>query len=207
MTEKLKECPFCGSAAILQDGGGKYYVVCSSVDCFCAVGEGYDRDAMPDHVFDTPEAATTAWNARAAASTDNTKLADEIQARLRDNDPEHICLGAEEWRTILAALRQPSAAAWRPIDDGAKSGEWIILWVPGHGHCRARWNHQYDAFLSHNSGKIITMMTHWRVDLPAPPAEENGKWRSAHIAAAECLLSNILTPSAVASVEFSMSAD
>ena len=76
----------------------------------------------------------------------------------------------------FTALRRPQQPAdWRPIDDAAKSGEWIILWVPGHGHCLARWSHQYNAFLSHSSGKIITMMTHWRVDLPAPPAEENGK--------------------------------
>ncbi|MDE2104449.1 MAG: Lar family restriction alleviation protein, partial [Patescibacteria group bacterium] len=68
MTEELKPCPFCGSAAIVrpeEEEGCGFYVCCSSPDCFCCIGEGYDRSAMPEHSFAAREDAIAAWNRRA----------------------------------------------------------------------------------------------------------------------------------------------
>lgn len=61
----LLPCPFCGRGALLQEGDGKFYVACSNAECFVALGERYDRDAMPDHIFYDEEAAASAWNTRA----------------------------------------------------------------------------------------------------------------------------------------------
>lgn len=66
---ELKPCPFCGCEAMLggdSESGAEYglYVFCTSTTCFVAMGEGYDRDAMPDHSFRTEEAAVEAWNTR-----------------------------------------------------------------------------------------------------------------------------------------------
>jgi hypothetical protein len=41
------------------------YVVCMSPDCWCSMGENWDRDAMPDHQFRDEESAVAAWNHRA----------------------------------------------------------------------------------------------------------------------------------------------
>lgn len=61
----LLPCPFCGAEAVLRDYTPYgFYVACNSVDCYAAVGEGYDRDAMPDHQFDSAERAAEAWNRR-----------------------------------------------------------------------------------------------------------------------------------------------
>lgn len=62
----LKPCPFCGTAnPTIQEGGERFYVTCAATDCFICIGEGYDRDAMPDHVFTTAEEAAEKWNTRA----------------------------------------------------------------------------------------------------------------------------------------------
>jgi hypothetical protein len=42
-----------------------FFVVCLGSECYCAVGEGYDRDAMPEHAFSSHEEAALAWNTRA----------------------------------------------------------------------------------------------------------------------------------------------
>jgi hypothetical protein len=60
----LLPCPFCGGKAALVEGDHRFYVACTSPDCFCAIGEGYDRDAMPDHAFGDEDDAATAWNRR-----------------------------------------------------------------------------------------------------------------------------------------------
>jgi hypothetical protein len=65
--QELKPCPFCGGEAVLLGSdyaGPQFYVVCKTLDCFCAMGEGYDRDACPDHQFHDAEAARDAWNRR-----------------------------------------------------------------------------------------------------------------------------------------------
>jgi hypothetical protein len=64
--ERLKPCPFCGGDAIVRDADEhtQFYVACQTLDCYCCVGESYDRDAMPDHVFRSAEDAAAAWNHR-----------------------------------------------------------------------------------------------------------------------------------------------
>ncbi len=63
----LRRCPFCGSrATVADDGDGKrWYATCLNLDCFCALGERYDRDGMPEHHFHTKTDAEKAWNKRA----------------------------------------------------------------------------------------------------------------------------------------------
>lgn len=64
---ELKPCPFCGSKASLcspADRHGRFYVACMGSDCWCAMGEYYDPDGMPDHRYYTDEQAIEAWNTR-----------------------------------------------------------------------------------------------------------------------------------------------
>lgn len=61
----LLPCPFCGDSAHTTDHDGMWYVTCNGDDCYCVVGEGYDRDAMPQHAFNSETDAVTAWNRRA----------------------------------------------------------------------------------------------------------------------------------------------
>jgi hypothetical protein len=71
-SEELLPCPFCGGEAILNEGDGKFYVACLKLEpgalphrkCFATLGENYDRDAMPDHMYHSAEDATRAWNRR-----------------------------------------------------------------------------------------------------------------------------------------------
>jgi hypothetical protein len=61
---KLSPCPFCGGEARSIEGDGKWYVTCTEAECFCSLGEIWDRDAMPDHHFTSEEDAVATWNAR-----------------------------------------------------------------------------------------------------------------------------------------------
>jgi len=81
---RLLPCPFCGDEGFLLSGEERFYVVCGNVECFCALGEGYDRDAMPDHAFVTEADAIAAWNSRTER--------DEAVARER----EECCQAFEE---------------------------------------------------------------------------------------------------------------
>lgn len=70
MTDELKPCPFCGNIRCSVIGDDEaYYVACGSRDCYAALGEVYDRDAMPEHAFKTQEDAIKAWNTRALKQT------------------------------------------------------------------------------------------------------------------------------------------
>lgn len=60
----LRRCPFCANRARAVEGGDRWYVACMNQDCFCALGERYDRDAMPGHAFETKADAEKAWNKR-----------------------------------------------------------------------------------------------------------------------------------------------
>lgn len=68
--EKLLPCPFCGASGCVigeEDGWNTmFYAACTNQECFCAIGERYDRDAMPEHRFQSEQEATSAWQARAA---------------------------------------------------------------------------------------------------------------------------------------------
>ena len=68
---QLLPCPFCGGGAEVypEDSDYGYYVSCFQPswpieECYCSLGEEYDRDAMPEHRFLTKEAAIAAWNTR-----------------------------------------------------------------------------------------------------------------------------------------------
>lgn len=54
MSEKLRECPFCGTSAILDGTGGLWIIACSNNEC-----------AIDTYARDTAEEAITAWNTRA----------------------------------------------------------------------------------------------------------------------------------------------
>jgi len=76
---ELLPCPFCGEhTARTVEGDGRWYVCCCNPHCFCALGEVWDRDAMPDHHFLSEEDAIFAWNDRAqpaaAEPVDEAKL-------------------------------------------------------------------------------------------------------------------------------------
>lgn len=62
--DDLKPCPFCRGEARTVAGGDRWYVTCTEAECFCSLGEIYDRDAMPDHHFQTEQDAVAAWNTR-----------------------------------------------------------------------------------------------------------------------------------------------
>lgn len=65
VTKDLLPCPFCGEAGRLEGyAGNGFCVVCTGTNCYAAMGEGYDRDAMPDHAYSTAEAAIDSWNTR-----------------------------------------------------------------------------------------------------------------------------------------------
>ena len=62
---KLLPCPFCGKEAKIYGGYGvAYYVSCTNDMCWCSLGEMWDRDAMPDHMFGDKETAAIYWNKR-----------------------------------------------------------------------------------------------------------------------------------------------
>lgn len=82
-TDETKPCPFCGSSGPnVIEGGSMFYVACAGPDCFCALGEGYDRDAMSDHSFSNEHDAIAAWNTRAIPPTAaSLPLLDELEAQ------------------------------------------------------------------------------------------------------------------------------
>jgi len=64
----LVACPFCGGKAGLiksETYPHTCYVECGSGNCWCSLGEHWDRDGFPDHLFRSEEEAVTAWNQRA----------------------------------------------------------------------------------------------------------------------------------------------
>lgn len=108
---KFKDCPFCGHMAVPVEGAGKWYIACCSLKCSAVMGEGYDRDAMPDHSFDTVEDAAAAWNARHISMSDAEKsaawaaviAAGVILLRNTNQNPETFALGWE--RGVNAVVR------------------------------------------------------------------------------------------------------
>ena len=80
MSDILKPCPFCGKQGYIEgserDG---FYASCR--ECYCCVGEAYDRDAMPSHMFQSEEAVTEAWNRRSLA-TQHHQGVDDLAQRI-----------------------------------------------------------------------------------------------------------------------------
>lgn len=141
----LKPCPFCGSRAVTTEGDKKWYVTCTGADCFCAIGEGYDRDAMPDHIFYSEDDAIDAWNRRAlsrasreAGTGERVGLSDLVQRLRKDilytgHGPstrellkdalsallERSPSGAEEMREACATVAERFATYWQRGSDDA----------------------------------------------------------------------------------------
>jgi len=61
----LLPCPFCGGAAYTVSTNDERMWFAGCRDCYCNVGESYDRSAMPEHMFSSEEEAIAAWNRRA----------------------------------------------------------------------------------------------------------------------------------------------
>jgi hypothetical protein len=59
----LLPCPFCGSSAVGLQEAGHFYVSCNA--CFCVVGEAFEENMLPAHIFASEEDAAQAWNKRA----------------------------------------------------------------------------------------------------------------------------------------------
>lgn len=85
MGDELKPCPFCGSKGRIQKDGdsGSMFIHCLGGNCLVAVGENYDRDAMPDHAFYDEDAAIAAWNTRTLAAELAQKDAEIVAANER----------------------------------------------------------------------------------------------------------------------------
>jgi Lar family restriction alleviation protein len=66
----LLPCPFCGGAAYTVSTNDERMWFAGCRDCYCNVGESYDRSAMPEHMFSSEEEAIAAWNRRAGQAHD-----------------------------------------------------------------------------------------------------------------------------------------
>jgi hypothetical protein len=104
---ELLPCPFCGRAARAGGDDGLWYVLCAGEDCHAAVGEGYDRDAMPDHRYYSEDAAVAAWNRRAAVARNAPALGfSQWQDKLAFAICEELCdqlnAGVNETRELAA---------------------------------------------------------------------------------------------------------
>ena len=103
---ELLPCAFCGGEAqIVGDERYGFCVVCAASDCTVAMGESYDRDAMPDHQFRTPDDAIAAWNRR----TPPAQAAEAVE-RVARAIFQHMSYGSPvPWVPGLDSLRQDTA--------------------------------------------------------------------------------------------------
>ena len=104
MSEQLKPCPFCGEdAKVYGDRGVGFFVGCLGQanpgnKCFAAIGENYDRDSWPEHLYQTEAEAVSAWNRRTEPTPESQggwpekmterEFVDEIIRRCDDNNEE-----------------------------------------------------------------------------------------------------------------------
>jgi Lar family restriction alleviation protein len=71
--DALLPCPFCGGEPYIGgDEAQLWFAGC--YDCHCMVGEGYDRDAMPDNMLQSKEEAIAAWNHRAGHTARDAEM-------------------------------------------------------------------------------------------------------------------------------------
>lgn len=84
----LLPCPFCGGAAYTVSADDERVWFAGCRDCYCNVGESYDRSAMPEHMFSSEEEAIAAWNRRAGHSHDAGLLAalEELVAHCQEQE-------------------------------------------------------------------------------------------------------------------------
>lgn len=115
MDGSLLACPFCGNAdPYVIESGERFYVACGSPDCYAALGEIWDRDAMPEHQFETSEDAIAAWNRRTPPILDQRDVEREALEALR---PFSRAVGVEadedgrHWRLLFPRSEpQPTLA-------------------------------------------------------------------------------------------------
>ncbi len=123
---KLERCPFCDGDAYTESGDGKYFVGCR--DCYCNVGEAYDRSAMPEHMFASEDDAIAAWNKRstpaigairAAAFEQAAKAAESYVGRKRPLSLRPLSAMARGIARSIRAMKQEGHA---PVSATAESG-------------------------------------------------------------------------------------
>ena len=51
LKQELRSCPFCGHDGRIHKSDAGMFVYCDGPGCLVSVGENYDADAMPDHLF------------------------------------------------------------------------------------------------------------------------------------------------------------
>ena len=105
---ELMACPFCGYDALMRgDERGGFFVQCArpSSDCFAAMGENYDLDAMPEHMYRHEESAAAAWNRR----TPPAQAAEAVERVARAIYANEWAPGSPAW----AGLHDVNRIAWR----------------------------------------------------------------------------------------------
>lgn len=155
--KELAPCPFCGGDGILLNYDERMFFV-SCNDCYCCVGEGYDRDAMPEHMFHNAEEATAAWNRRASyeqLEAENARLAAQLKlmsmtavgAEKESDDAyaENAALKAERDRSRKAlAEKDEEIARLRELINRVAPAEYSKSWLPTRlwHECRAALTNQ-----------------------------------------------------------------
>jgi hypothetical protein len=89
-----------------------------SIDCYAALGEVYDRDAMPDHHFAEMEDAIAAWNRRTPANGEQVergKLSSAYLALLTISQEDDGAIG--RYAGKIAQRVEPPATLPTPTED------------------------------------------------------------------------------------------
>jgi Lar family restriction alleviation protein len=114
--DALLPCPFCGGAAYTVSTNDERMWFAGCRDCYCNVGESYDRSAMPEHMFSSEEEAIAAWNRRAGQAHAARLLAalEGLVDALAANDED----GMTEFADVMVNARRAIAAAKGGRDAG-----------------------------------------------------------------------------------------
>jgi hypothetical protein len=111
-TRELAPCPRGHAGAqVCNSDERMFYVTCVDRECFWALGEGYDRDARPDHAFRSEEEAAEAWNTRAPSDTEQVIRLREALRVIRDyRNTCMICVGDPKDTELDATYRDGARA-------------------------------------------------------------------------------------------------